>query len=131
QLSSQCQDTPTGYPRDSLAVGSGDDIQQLLDTIAADRRHNPKLGKMSPDRVDHRGLLANEEMARAMEHQAALLLGGLGRNKPHIDPGNCLANGLSIRSIVLLPFDVGFCVSGWHQPHGVAKRLEFARPMVR
>jgi hypothetical protein len=102
----------------------------LLDTIAADRRHNPKLGKMCPDRIDHRGLLADQEMARAMEHQAALLLGRLGRNKPHIGPGNCLANGLSIRSIVLLPFDVGLHVSGWHQPH-VAKCLELARPMMR
>jgi hypothetical protein len=44
--------------------------------------------KMGTDRVDHRGLLADEEIARAMEHQTALLLGRLDRNKPHVCPGN-------------------------------------------
>ena len=33
---------------------------------------------MSPDRIDHRSLLADEQMARAVEHQTALLLGRLG-----------------------------------------------------
>jgi hypothetical protein len=46
QLSSECQETRAGYLRDSLVVGIGDDLQQFLDTIAADRRDNPKLGKM-------------------------------------------------------------------------------------
>ena len=56
----------------------GDDIEQFLDTIASDRRDDAKLGKMGADRIDHRGLLADEQMARAMEHQAALLLRRLG-----------------------------------------------------
>ena len=43
-------------------------------------------GKMGADRVDHRGLLADEQMTRAMEHQAALLLGGLGRDEPAYSP---------------------------------------------
>jgi hypothetical protein len=29
----------------------------------------------SPDRINHRGLLADEQMASAVKHQAALLLG--------------------------------------------------------
>jgi len=33
-------------------------------------------------------------MARAMEHQAALLLGRLGRDEPHVGPGDRLADGL-------------------------------------
>ena len=36
---------------------------------------------------DHSCLLTDEQMARAMERQTALLLGGLGRNEPHIGPG--------------------------------------------
>ena len=63
---------------------------------------------MGADRIDHRGLLADEQMARAMERQAALLLGCLGRDEPHIGPGDGLADRLRIRGIVLLPFDVGF-----------------------
>ena len=43
-----------GLSQGLLVVGIGDDIQQFLDTIAADRRDNPKLGKMGPDRINHR-----------------------------------------------------------------------------
>ena len=37
-----------------------DDIEQLLDTVAPDRCNNPELGKMGPDRIDHRSLLTDE-----------------------------------------------------------------------
>jgi len=40
----------------------------LIDTPASDRCDNAKLGKMRSDRIDHRGLLTDQEMARAMEH---------------------------------------------------------------
>ena len=63
QLSSECQETRAGYLRDSLVVGIGDDLQQFLDTIAADRRDNPKLGKMGPYRIDDRGLLTDASVA--------------------------------------------------------------------
>jgi hypothetical protein len=86
---------------------------------------------MSPDHIDHCGLLANEQMARAMERQAALLLGRLRGDEPHICPGNCFANRLCVCGIVLLPFDVGLNVSRRHQSHRVAERLELTRPMVR
>ena len=39
---------------------------------------------MGLDRIDQRGLLTDEEMARAMERAAALLLGRLGLAEPHI-----------------------------------------------
>jgi hypothetical protein len=45
-------------------------------------------------------LLADEQMARAMEHQAALLLGRLGRDEPHVGPGDRLADGLGVSRIV-------------------------------
>jgi hypothetical protein len=64
------------------------------------------------DRVDHRGLLANEELAGAMEHQAALLLGRLGLHKPHVGPGDRLTDDLGVSGIVLLPLDVGLYISG-------------------
>ena len=72
-----------------------------------------------------------KQMARAMEHQAALLLGRLGRDEPHVRPGDGLADGLRISGIVLVPFDIGLHVGWWHQPHGMAQRLELARPMMR
>ena len=73
--------------------------------MAPDRCNDPELGKMSPDRIDHRSLLADEQMARAVQHQTALLLGGLGRHKPHVGPGDRLANGLCISRVILLSLE--------------------------
>jgi hypothetical protein len=39
--------------------------------IASDGRDNAELGKMGADRIDHRSLLADEQVAGAMEHQTA------------------------------------------------------------
>jgi hypothetical protein len=61
-----------GHP---LITSVSRDLEKLLRPLASDRRHDAELGKMRPDRVDHGSLLANEQMARAMEHQAALPLG--------------------------------------------------------
>src|SRR6266853_111076 len=63
-------------------------MEQVLDTMASDPCRDPELGKMGADRIDHGGLLPDEEMARAVEHQAALLLGRLGLHKPHVCPGD-------------------------------------------
>src|SRR5664280_371616 len=104
QLSPECSETRTGYRRNSLVARIGDDIEQFLDPLAADRRDDPELGKMGPDRIDHSGLLADEQMARTMEHQAALLLGRLARDEPHVHPADSLADGLRVGGIVLLPF---------------------------
>src|SRR5471032_562454 len=86
---------------------------------------------MRSDRINQRGLLADEQMASAMKHQAALLLGRLGWDEPHVGASDCFTNRLRVSHVVLLTFDVGLHVSRRHQPHGMAKRLEFTRPMVR
>jgi hypothetical protein len=52
------------------AVGCiSDDLQQFLDAPAPDEGDDAELGKVGADGIDHGCLLANEEMARAMEHQ--------------------------------------------------------------
>ena len=66
----------------SLVIRIRDNKKQLLDTIASDRSHDPELGKMSPNRIGRRGQLADEQLARAMEHQAALLRGSFGWHEP-------------------------------------------------
>jgi hypothetical protein len=97
----------------------------LLNAITSDRCDDAKLGKMRADRIDDCGLLADEQMARAVEHQATLLLERLGRHEPHVCSSDRFANSLSICSIVLLPLDVGPHVGRRHQPHGVPQRCEF------
>jgi len=113
-----------------FVIWISDYFEQRLHAIASDRRNDPELGKIGTDGVDHRGLLADEQMARAMEHQAALLLGRLGLDEPHGCPGDRFADGLSVGHIVLLPLDVRLDVGRRHQPHGMAERLQFAGPMV-
>jgi hypothetical protein len=63
------------------------DRKQLFNTIAPDRRNDPEVGKMGAHRIDHCGLLTDEQMARAVEHQAAMLLERLSRHKPHVCSG--------------------------------------------
>ena len=106
-------------------------MQQFGDPFAPDRRDNAELGKVSSDRINHRGLLADEQMACAMKHQAALLLGRLGRHEPHVGSGDRFANRLCVSHVILLPFDVGLHVGRRHQSHRMTECLELARPMVR
>jgi hypothetical protein len=42
--------------------------KRLIDTTTSDRCDNEEFGKMRSDRIDHRSLLTDKEMARAMEH---------------------------------------------------------------
>src|SRR5215831_20373821 len=99
--------------------------------MASDQRDDAELGKVGTDRIDHCGLLTDEQMTRAMEHQATLLLRRLGLDKPQVGPSDRLADSFSVGSIVLLPLDVRSHIGRRHQTHGMAKRPKFARPMMR
>ena len=52
----------------------GNNAQQLRDTIASDRCDDPELREMRSDRIDHRCLLAHEQVTGTVKRQAALLL---------------------------------------------------------
>ena len=73
----------------------------------------------------------NQDTGRRGLHQAALLLGCLGRADPHVCPADRLADGFSVSSIILVSLDVGPRVSGRHQAHHMTESLQFARPMMR
>jgi hypothetical protein len=60
---------------------------------------------MGADCTDHGRLLPDQEMACAMQHQAALLLGSLGRHEPHVGPGDRLTDRLGVSGIVLLSLE--------------------------
>jgi hypothetical protein len=94
QLTAERRKTGASHFREPAVRCIGDDLQKLLNTSAPNRGDNPELGKISSDRVDDGGLLADEEMARSMQHQAALLLDRLGRHKPHVGPRNRFADRL-------------------------------------
>src|SRR5262249_20434796 len=106
-------------------------MEQGLDPIASNRCDDAELGKMCADRIDHCSLLPNEQVPRALEHYAALLLWGLARHEPHVGSGHCLTDCLGISGIILVPLHVWPDIGWRHQAHGMPKGLEFARPMVR
>ena len=114
----------------AIIIRIGDDIEQLLHTVAADRRDDPELGEMGPDRINHRGLLPNEKVTRAMEHEAALLLGRLGLHEAHIWSRDCFADRFGISGIILLALEVRLHIRRRHQAHSMTERLKLTRPMV-
>src|SRR5258707_6983595 len=110
QLSAERGKARTGNLRYPFVAWICNDMQQFRNPSTPDRRYNAELGKVSSDRVNHRGLLADEQMTGAVKHQAALLLEGLGWYKPHVGSGDRFANSLSVSHVVLLPFYVGLHV---------------------
>src|SRR5512139_2034554 len=131
QLSSQSRETGTSYLRNASIGRIGDNPEQLLDTLAPDRGNDSKLCEMGADHINHCGLLADEQMARTMEHQATLLLHRLGLDELHIGPGDGLADRLCVSRIVLLSLNVWLDVGRRHQAHPMPKRLQLPRPMMR
>ena len=85
------------------------DAKKLLNAIAPDRRDDPELRKVRPDRIDHRGLLAHQQMTGAVKRQATLLLGRLGRHEPHVWPAYGFADR---RRIGLMPLHLGLQYAG-------------------
>src|SRR6266704_6306575 len=65
KLNAKRRDTGAGELGQPLVPCVSDDIAKLFDTIASDTCDDAKLGKMGTDHINHRRLLANEQMARA------------------------------------------------------------------
>src|SRR5262249_16751193 len=126
QLSPKSSHAGTCYLWQPSGVGIGDDFEQLLDTTAPDRCDDPELGQVRANGIDDGRLLANEQMACAMKHQAALLFRGLGWHEAHVWPGGGFANRFRVSRIVLMWFDVRFDVGRRPQDYSVTEPLKFA-----
>src|SRR3981081_3696945 len=72
QLSAERGKTRTGNLRHPFVAWVGNNMQQFRDSSAPDRRDKAELGEMGADRIDHRGLLTDEQMTGAVKLQAAL-----------------------------------------------------------
>src|SRR5437868_14646197 len=81
QLSTERGKARTGNLRHPLVARVGNNMQQFRDSFTPNRRHDTELSEVRPDRINHRSLLADEQMARAVKHQATLLLRRLGRHE--------------------------------------------------
>ena len=79
QLSTERGKAGTGNLRDPLLVRVGNNAQQFCDPFTPDWRDNAELSEVRPDRINHRGLLPDVQMAGAVKRQATLLLDWLAR----------------------------------------------------
>src|SRR5258708_12464682 len=103
QLSAERGKTRAGNLWHPFVARVGNNMQQFHDTFTPDRRDNAELGKVRSDRINHRGLLAGEQVACAVKLQTALLLGSLVCHKPHVAPRASFANPLFVSPSLLLP----------------------------
>src|SRR5450759_4095477 len=62
QLSTERGKAGTGNLRHPFVARVGNNMQQFRDPSTPDRRYNAELGKVRSDRVNHRGLLTDEQM---------------------------------------------------------------------
>lgn len=85
---------------------------------------------MPAQRVDVHGLLLDQQFTDLVQLSDRLLLDGLDRNKTHRRPGHCLADGLGIGCVVLVPLDIGLDVLGRDQADLVSKLGQLTAPMM-
>src|ERR1019366_5085155 len=83
QLSAKCGKARTGNLRHPFVARVGNNMQ-FGHSFAPDRSDNAKLDEVRSDRINHSRLLADEQMACAVKHQAALLLRRLCWHEPHV-----------------------------------------------
>jgi hypothetical protein len=92
----------TRIDREAFILFIGNDRQQLLEPLLALCRHNPQFGHVRPQSIDCLGPLPQQQIARAVLHQPALLLGQLYLYKAHGRAAHRLADRCRVGCIVLL-----------------------------
>ena len=81
------------------------DVEKLIDPVPADRRHDPELGEVRPQRVRQLCPLTAENQTDPAQHHRALLLGRLDPDEAHGGSRHRFADRLGIGSVVLAPLD--------------------------
>src|SRR5260370_15159287 len=72
QLSTERGKAPTGNLRHPFVARVGNNMQQFRDPFTLYRGDNAELGEMRSDRINHRDLPADEEMASAVKPKKPL-----------------------------------------------------------
>ena len=94
------------------------------------RHHDAQLCEVTAQGIDQGRPLPNQEIAGSMQHEGALLLRALDRDEAHRRPCDGLADRRRIRSIILLPAQIGFDVGGRDQADVMPEGHERAGPVV-
>ncbi|MEA2958337.1 MAG: hypothetical protein QOJ58_3843 [Alphaproteobacteria bacterium] len=77
QLIAERGKTRTGNLWHPFVARVGNNMQQFRDPFTPDRRDNAELGEVRSDRIHHRGLLADKQMACAVKHIRQLCCSGV------------------------------------------------------
>src|SRR6266516_7317674 len=116
--------------RNAIVLLVSDYLEQFCRAIAALCGDNAELGHVPTDRVRQHRSLTNQKLSAAMQHQAALLLFRLRRDKSHRRPRDRLADCSGVVSIVLAALQIGFYVARGQQPHVMTEGLKPAPPIM-
>jgi hypothetical protein len=130
-LAQQRRKSRTNRGRQPGVMAILDDGHELDHMASAMCGHDAELRQMAPQRIDQCDALANQELARPMQHQDGLLGLALHRNKPHRRPRHSLADRRRIGRIVLLPAHIGLHIGRRYQPHLMAKLDQAPPPIMR
>src|SRR5439155_3246206 len=106
-------------------------ISSSFEPLTSLRSHNTELGQVRPQGINRLGPLPQQQVARAMLHQPALLLGRLDLHKTHGRAANRLADRFRIGRVILVALDVSLHVLRRHQANLVAEPRQLTRPIMR
>ena len=106
--------TPDNRLRNAIVVCVGDDIHQLSQPIASNRRNKSVLGHMSADGIGELGALADQHQPDAVKPLNALLHRALDLDKAHRWPCDRLTDRFGISCIVLLSLHIRLHVARRH-----------------
>lgn len=90
-----------------------------------------ELGEQTPDHVHELRALLDQKVARPVQRQGSLLVGGLHCHEAHDRTRHRFADRFGAHRIVLAPLHIGLHVGRWHQTNLVAELRQLASPIMR
>src|SRR5450759_3269159 len=102
----------------------------LIGMEACATAHHAEFGRMCPQGIDQLSALAHQQIAYAMLHQPALLLGRFDRYKPHSWAPHRFADRLGVGGIVLVALDVGLYILRRPKPNLMSELRQLACPIM-
>src|SRR5690554_2104137 len=97
----------------------------------ANRGNNAVFTDQTADLVSLGRTLSNQFLPNAMHGLDILLFNRFGADKTHVGTAHGFTDGLSINTVILVAFDIGFNKLSGNQPNPVTTLLELTRPVMR
>src|SRR5690554_133350 len=97
----------------------------------ANRSNNAVFTDQSTNLVSLGRALSNQFFPNAMHGLDILLLNRFWGDKAHVRATHGFTDGLSINTVILVTFDIGFNKLSGNQPNPITTLLQLTRPVMR